>query len=242
MDGIPIPVQDTDGTVLQLTPKFAAYHFLIGEDPVAEARHFLATAQLKPGDDVAVDWEQSAGRPPPTADAVDAFCNVVEAALGFPMIVYSGNVAKEQLKGVDTRFSRRRLWLAQYSRTFQVQKSWSFPWLWQNDGDDSGPGPHTIDGIDGFCDNSTVAGPMTVARLHAEWGGKKPLAAPVVIRSAALGADWRPTTKIVRRKIARYRLEARPARSARLYLLRSAERRAERDWFDRPAGAMSARV
>ena len=204
MDGIPIPVQDMDGTVLQLTPKFAAYHFLIGEDPVAEARHFLATAQLKPGDDAAVDWEQSAGRPPPTADAVDAFCNVVEAALGFPMIVYSGNVAKEQLKGVDTRFSRRRLWLAQYSRTFQVQESWSFPWLWQNDGDDSGPGPHTIDGIDGFCDNSTVAGPMTVARLHAEWGGKKPLAAPVVIRSAALGADWRPTTKIVRRKIARY--------------------------------------
>ncbi len=204
MDGIPIPVKDVNGAVLQLTPKFAAYHFLIGEDPVAEARHFLATAQLKPGDDAAVDWEQSAGRPPPTADAVDAFCSVVEAALGFPMIVYSGNVAKEQLKGVDTRFSRRRLWLAQYSRTFQVQESWSFPWLWQDDGDDGGPGPHTIDGIDGFCDNSTVAGPMTVTRLHAEWGGKKPLAAPVVIGRASMGADAQPATKIVRRKIAGY--------------------------------------
>jgi len=205
MDGVPIPVTDVNGKVLQLTPKFAAYHYLIGQDPVAEAKHFLETAQLKPGDDAAVDWEQSPGRPPPSPDAVDAFCNVVEQALGFPIIVYSGNVAKEQLKGVDTRFSKRRLWLAQYSRTFQVQESWPFPWLWQDDGDDNGPGPHAIDGIDGFCDNSTIASPMTVERLHAEWGGgKQAIAKPAVISAASAGGDSQSAVKLTRRKIAGY--------------------------------------
>jgi hypothetical protein len=34
---------------------------------------------------------------------------------------------------------------------------------------------HAIDGIDGNCDNSTVASPMTVKRLNDEWaGGFKP--------------------------------------------------------------------
>ncbi len=196
MDGIPVTVTDVTGEVLQLAPRFAAYHFFHGQDPEAEARHFLATAQLQPGDDAAVDWEQvGASGFQPSADAVDAFCNIVEAELGFPIIVYSGNVAKEQLRGRDPRFAKRRLWLASYGRTFTVQESWDYPWLWQDDGDDSGPGPHTIPGIDGFCDNSTIAAPMTIKRLHDEWGGGSHVAqaqpglaaAPAVIAQAQPG-------------------------------------------------------
>jgi GH25 family lysozyme M1 (1,4-beta-N-acetylmuramidase) len=177
MDGIAISVTDVDGGILQLMPRFAAYHFFHGQDPEAEAQHFLATAQLKPGDDAVVDWEQvGASGYEPSADAVDAFCNVVERELGFPIIVYSGNVAKDKLSGKDPRFANRRLWLASYGPRFSVQESWDYPWLWQDDGDKDGPGPHTIPGIDGYCDNSTVVGPVTVKRLYAEWGGGVPQA------------------------------------------------------------------
>ena len=57
MEGGPIPVTDIDGEVLQLSPQFAAYHFLTLADPVQQAQHFLATAKLQPGDDAVVDWE-----------------------------------------------------------------------------------------------------------------------------------------------------------------------------------------
>jgi len=119
-----------------------------------------------------VDWEEvGQAKFQPSPDSVDAFCKVVEAKLGFPIIVYSGNVAKQQLGNKkDPRFAKRRLWLAQYSTTFKTQPTWEFPWLWQNNGDDFGPGPNKIDGIDGLCDNSTIAPPMTVKRLDAEWG------------------------------------------------------------------------
>jgi C1A family cysteine protease/GH25 family lysozyme M1 (1,4-beta-N-acetylmuramidase) len=213
MSGGPISVTDVDGEVLQLAPRFAAYHFLTLADPVQQAQHFLATAKLQPGDDAVVDWEATTGNPAPSADAVDAFCNEVERVLGFRIIVYSGNVAKDQLKGVDARFSKRRLWLAQYASTFKVQQSWAFPWLWQDDGDEDGPGPHTIPGISGLCDNSTIAGPMTVKRLYAEWGGGRQAAHAIANQMRAAeptpGADAgnypRPTSVApAQRKIAGY--------------------------------------
>ena len=213
MSGGPISVTDVDGEVLQLAPRFAAYHFLTLADPVQQAQHFLATAKLQPGDDAVVDWEATTGNPAPSADAVDAFCNEVERVLGFRIIVYSGNVAKDQLKGVDARFSKRRLWLAQYASTFKVQQSWAFPWLWQDDGDDDGPGPHTIPGISGLCDNSTIAGPMTVKRLYAEWGGGRQAAHAIASQTgpaeSTLVADARTYPRPVRvapaqRKIAGY--------------------------------------
>jgi len=202
MDGIPVPVIDVNGEVLQITPRFAAYHFFYGIDPVREAQFFLDTARLQPGDDAAVDWESLPGSGiQPSADAVDAFCNVVEEALGFPIIVYSGNVAREQLRGKDSRFAKRRLWLADYNNTWSVQQTWDHPWLWQNNGDQQGSGPHTIPGIDGNCDNSTVVGPMTVKQLYADWGGgaqRRPSAATARKPAA------KPVSLPVKRKIARY--------------------------------------
>lgn len=202
MNGIPVSVIDLNGEVLQITPRFAAYHFFHGTDPVREAQFFLDTAKLQPGDDAAVDWEALPGSGiQPSADAVDAFCNIVESALGFPIIVYSGNVAKEQLRGRDPRFAKRRLWLADYNNTWSVQQTWDNPWLWQNNGDNQGSGPHSIPGIDGNCDNSTVVVPMTVKQLAADWGGgaQRTAIAAAVRRPAA-----QPVNLPAKRKIARY--------------------------------------
>jgi C1A family cysteine protease/GH25 family lysozyme M1 (1,4-beta-N-acetylmuramidase) len=214
MSGGSISVKDIDGKTLQLAPKFAAYHFLTLADPVTQAQYFLETTQLQPGDDAAVDWEATQDSPAPSADAVDAFCNEVEKTLGFPIIVYSGAAAKAQLKGVDARFSKRRLWLAQFASTFQVQQSWKSPWLWQDNGEagssPAGPGPNNIAGVDGICDNSTIAGPMTVAQLYAEWGGhKQPTVGPQLPSRAPIVAEARtysPPSRVAgpQRKIARY--------------------------------------
>jgi C1A family cysteine protease/GH25 family lysozyme M1 (1,4-beta-N-acetylmuramidase) len=209
MNGIPVPVTDVTGEVLQITPRFAAYHFFHGEDPKAEAEFFLRTAQLQHGDDAVVDWEAVPGSGfVPGADAVDEFCNTVEAELGFPIIVYSGNAAKEQLRGKDPRFAKRRLWLAQYSSTFTVQQSWTAPWLWQNNGGQRG-GMNSIPGIDGNCDNSTLAPSMTVKQLAAEWGGGVQALAALEQRRAAIVRGWRAASRptaptVTRRKIARY--------------------------------------
>ena len=211
MTGIPIPITDVAGEVLQITPRFAAYHFFHGEDPQREAEFFLETARLQPGDDAAVDWEAVPRSGfVPSADAADAFCNVVEEALGFPIIVYSGNAAKEQLRGKDPRFAKRRLWLADYNPTFTVQQSWAYPWLWQNNGGQQN-GMNAIPGIDRNCDNSTLAPPMTIKQLAADWGGgaqafaarRMAMRRPSMIRTARRIA--RPTGFTgTPRKIARY--------------------------------------
>jgi GH25 family lysozyme M1 (1,4-beta-N-acetylmuramidase) len=208
MNGIPVPVTDVTGEVLQITPRFAAYHFFHGENPAAEAEFFLKTSQLQHGDDAVVDWEAVPGSGfIPSADAVDQFCSIVEGELGFPIIVYSGNAAKQQIKGKDPRFAKRRLWLAEYSSAWSVQQSWSSPWLWQNNGGQSG-GMNSIAGIDGNCDNSTIVSPMTIKQLAADWGGgAQALTAQVrrvaIIRS--MRASPRPTGFTgTPRKIARY--------------------------------------
>jgi GH25 family lysozyme M1 (1,4-beta-N-acetylmuramidase) len=207
MNGIPVPVTDVTGEVVQITPRFAAYHFFHGEDPQAEAEFFLNTARLQHGDDAVVDWEAVPGSGfIPSADAVDQFCNVVEQALGFSIIVYSGNAAKEQIRGHDPRFAKRRLWLAQYSSTYSVQQSWTAPWLWQNNGGQSG-GMNSIPGMDGNCDNSTIILPMTIRQLADQWGGG--VAAPVPRPGPAIVGSLRPGSKRTgfsgtRRKIARY--------------------------------------
>jgi len=185
-------VLDIDGQVLQLKPRFAAYHFFDGGDPVAEANHFLNTADIRPGEDAVIDWEPvGASGHQPDEDLADTFCKVVEAQLGFPIIVYSGNVAKERLKGVDQRFRKRRLWLASYGKTFTVQQSWanSGPWLWQDDGDKYGPGPVKIPGIGNYCDNSTVTAPMTVKKLYSDWGGPAVVTTPTVTNDQLTTAE-----------------------------------------------------
>jgi lysozyme len=153
--------------------QWGAYHFLHGSatdtDPKAEADHFLSIAEPDDATLVALDWEDVPHHGAASADSARAFLERIEERLNRKAVVYSGNVAKEELRGPDEYFGSHRLWLCQYGPAWRVQQSWKTPWLWQNNGDSYGPGPHRIPGIAGLCDNNTVVAPMTVEQLLAEW-------------------------------------------------------------------------
>ena len=149
--------------------KWGAYHFFHGAAPVAEADHFLAVAEPDADTLVALDWEDVPHSGAPGAASARAFLERIEDRLGRKAVIYSGNVAKEQIKGADAYLGSHRLWLCQYGPAWRVQQSWSVPWLWQNNGDAYGPGPHQIPGIAGNCDNNTIVAPMTVDQLITGW-------------------------------------------------------------------------
>lgn len=190
MDGVAVPVIDVDGTALQVPPQFGFYHFN-GTGPAAsEAAHFKAAvlaAGFQRGDDLCLDWEDiirgaSKFQQPPTW--ADDFCNVTEDWCGFAIKIYGGNTPREQCpkasSAIIDRLTARRFWDCQYGiyRADLLPLPWQKigPFQWQDDGDQWGRGPHTIAGLKGYCDNSTVVGAMTVAKLYAGWGGVAPAA------------------------------------------------------------------
>ena len=149
--------------------KWGAYHFFDFSAPAAaQAEHFLSVADADSDTLVAFDWENVGSREPSAALA-KAFLEAIEAKLDRKAVIYSGNVAKEQIAGADAYFGAHRLWLCQYGPAWRVQQSWQRPWLWQNNGDSYGPGPHNIPGLKGLCDNNCLVDPMTEADLLAQW-------------------------------------------------------------------------
>ena len=148
--------------------KWGAYHFFHGGNPLAEADHFLGVAEPDADTLVALDWE-NVGEGAPDADAARKFLERIEEKLGRKAVIYSGNVAKEEIDGKDAYFGAHKLWLCQYGPKWHVQESWQRPWLWQNNGDSYGPGPHHIPGIRGLCDNNCLIAPMTEDDLLAGW-------------------------------------------------------------------------
>lgn len=197
MAGGPVSLVDVDGTPITIKRTWGAYHFFHGasvSSAVQEANFFLRTAALTDADEPFLDWEAvgKSGYQPSPAIA-DAFCSAIEDAIGRPCWVYSGNVAREQLARAPSamieRFGKRPLWFCQYGnyRPDLVPRAWKEPTLWQDDGDQYGPGPHTIPGIARYCDNSTVVGSMTVAKLSAAWGkaDKGPIVSPASTPLAA---------------------------------------------------------
>jgi hypothetical protein len=183
MTGDPVKVVDVDGKILMIPPQFGYYHFNGPMTNVAaEVANFLAVVKplYKPGDDICIDWEPigKSGHQV-SATLIDEWCQRIEEEFGFACKVYGGNVPREQLakhgvpQAVMDRFSKRRLWFCEYNSVLKnLPQAWTTtgPFMWQDDGDDSGPGPHTIPGIERYCDNSTVAGKMTVANVQAGWG------------------------------------------------------------------------
>lgn len=156
--------------------KWGAYHFFhgsaVGSDPVAEADHFLEVSDPDKDTLVALDWEDVSHHGAPSAASARAFLERIEDKLGRRAVIYSGNVAKEQLTPgtiLDGFWTPYRLWLAQYGSKWTVPKPWTYPWLWQNNGDGYGPGPQRISGVTDLCDNSCIVDPMTTDRLLSEW-------------------------------------------------------------------------
>lgn len=134
---------------------WGAYHFADLTDPATQAEYFLSAADPGDGDLLALDWERINGSSL-TADQARVFLETIERKHGRKAVIYSGDVAKERIHDSDAYFGAHRLWLAQYGKAWRVQSSWTKPWLWQNNGDNIGPGPHQIPGVKGLCDNSTI--------------------------------------------------------------------------------------
>ena len=154
--------------------KWGAYHFMTSNLGGADqANYFLSAADVDDQTLVALDWE-SLGNVTPSVNRAQLFLEEIIAKLGRKAKIYSGNVAKEQVKGKDEFFGSHDLWLAQYGTHWSVQESWTFPWLWQNNGDSYGPGPHHIPGMSGLVDNNCVVPPMTVEQLLATWAAEIP--------------------------------------------------------------------
>ena len=148
---------------------WGAYHFFdFTASPAEQADHFLSVATPDAGTLVALDWED-VGNASPSAMQARTFLEEIESKLGRKAVIYSGNVAKEQIQGKDPYFGAHKLWLAEYGTTWKVQESWTSPFLWQNNGDNYGPGPHSIPGMSGLVDNNTIVDPMTAADLIAQW-------------------------------------------------------------------------
>jgi hypothetical protein len=185
MDGKPVSVTDVDGTKLQLTPRFSFYHFNGTGTAADEAAFFISTVKpyFNKGDDLCLDWEDINGFQQPATWA-DDFCSAVEQWCGFPIKVYGSDAPREQLTKASSaildNFASRKLWFSDYSDTYRPQLL-PLPWQktgplqWQDNGTTdngpAGPKPYTIPGISNYCDNSTVVGTMTVAKLNALWGG-----------------------------------------------------------------------
>jgi lysozyme len=87
----------------------------------------------------------------------------VEDRIARQVVLYSGNLIKEQLHHPDPFWNGRRLWLAQYGPKAKLPVGWSDYWLWQ------------------FSENSKLAGvgglidanhfPGTPEELAAQWAG-----------------------------------------------------------------------
>lgn len=146
-----------------------AYHFLRPGNMKAQAEFWLSCAKPTDKTLMSLDFEV----PNVPIDAAREFIEYTEAKIGRDVVLYSGNTAKEDLGNkLDTWWGDRRLWLAMYSRTPVVQRSWKNYWLWQYTGDGLGLQPHNVPGIqiEGGLDISTYDG--TEAQLRAEWAGR----------------------------------------------------------------------
>jgi len=127
---------------------WGAYHFADGSDPVEQVRHFIEAAQPDANTLMCLDWEPN-GNSTMGLDDARAFLTEFQQRMGRKAVLYSGNLAKEQLGDeADDFFGSHRLWLTQYGPVPRVQASWQSFWLWQFTGDGIGPTPHGIPGIE----------------------------------------------------------------------------------------------
>src|SRR5262245_1762263 len=149
---------------------WGAYHFNTGDDPAAQVEHFLKAADPDDRTVMALDWEANKGHDMSARKAHD-FLAILGQRLGRKPIIYSGNVAKEQLgPHPDLFFGAHRLWLCQYGRTPRWHPSWSDYWLWQyTDGTAPHPlpEPHKVSGVSGLLDCNHYDG--TDEQLSREW-------------------------------------------------------------------------
>ena len=145
---------------------YGAYHYFTTEDPVQQANHFLASAQIDDKTLMALDHET---RGVSLANA-RIFMETVKTQTGRYPWLYSGFLIKEQLGNtIDPFWQQIKLWLSHYNPNPPWPPCWTAPTLWQCTGDGVGPEPHVVPGvtIEGGCDINSFDG--TDDELTAIW-------------------------------------------------------------------------
>lgn len=155
---------------------WGAYHFNTGENVTAQVNHFLTAAEPDASTFVALDFEDNRASNMSLGEACD-FLAAVDAKLGRPCAIYSGNRMKETIvhATADQRalLAKRHLWLCQYGPAPRLADAnghplpWPKYFLWQYTGDGIGPKPHAVPGIQNNMDINHYDG--TDDELKAEW-------------------------------------------------------------------------
>lgn len=126
---------------------WGAYHFATADDVDLQVKHFLDVAGADANTLMALDHEPNKGNELDLADA-QAFLESARDQLGRKLVLYSGNLIKEQLGDADNEFfGSHKLWLAQYGAVPHPQISWDKAWLWQFSGDGINNNGITVPGI-----------------------------------------------------------------------------------------------
>jgi len=151
---------------LEIGLLWGAYHFLRPGNISGQVDYFLNYAGIDDQTLYALDWEDSGNG---ENDAVQ-FCQRMEQKTGRKCVIYSGNVAKENIHGVNQYLGSHRLWLAQYASTCSTQESWNGRvFIWQYSDGIHGPTPHGCPGCTGEVDTNSWTG--TREELQARWSG-----------------------------------------------------------------------
>lgn len=134
-----------------------AYHFYVTEDdPEEQARFFLSTVEVGPGDlQPAVDVETLGhGTAPGLAGRLRTFLEIVERETGVRPVLYTG--PRFWNANLGEGFSEYPLWVAEYgTSTPELPADWTRWTLWQWQGD------ATVPGVEKDAD---------LSRLHPELG------------------------------------------------------------------------
>jgi len=145
---------------------WGAYHFATGDDVDAQVDHFISVAAPDENTLMALDHEPNGGNQL-DLDGAQAFLESARDKLNRKLVLYSGNLIKEQLTGANDFFAGHRLWLAQYGPAPHLPAAWSSIWLWQfSDGTINKQGLQ-VPGISGQVDMNSYGGGDD--SLAAEW-------------------------------------------------------------------------
>lgn len=151
---------------------WGGYHFGTGDDPVAQADHFLQTVGPdNAGMLLVLDFEQNPNSSSMSLDQARAFVSRIHDQAGRWPGLYSGDYVKQLLGDQkDPVLGLCWFWLAQYGSTAVVPPNWSGWTLWQYTDGVNGPPPHTAPGV-GPCDRDQYCGQPDALRVFWLNGG-----------------------------------------------------------------------
>lgn len=140
---------------------FGAYHFMrFGQDPIAQAEHFLSVTNGLGGDllpvvDVEGGGQDHVSDPATLAKSLAAFNARVEQSLhGKKILIYTDYGDWNGMMAGTSAFSGHPLWIAEYNhdKSPTLPSGWNHWSVWQHTSGAS------VRGITGFCDHNVLNG------------------------------------------------------------------------------------